>query len=90
MDHSDDIERILILCDERGAEMTQVLEDMLNSKPKKFLVTMDIWCKIEANISKLLKVAEKNFEKRKEKYNYIYLFGGVYNLILLKDKLAVW
>ena len=49
---------------------------MLTSGPVKYL-----------NMTKLVLVANKCLDKSKGKYDYLYLFGGVYDLVTMEDDL---
>ena len=42
IDRDDDIERIVIICDKRGTELTQLMEDGLNLRKKNLIVEVDI------------------------------------------------
>ena len=88
MDKNEELERVVIVCDERCAELVQRMEDGLNNRPKNFVVEVIIWCQAGANISKLILAAEKRAKNLHHKYDYLYLFGGVYDLIHIQDSLA--
>ena len=88
MPRDEDTESIVIICDERGAELTQYLEDGMNPRRKNFIVEADIWCQPRANIAKLVSGAEKKAKKITEKYDYAYLFGGTYDIVSVHEELA--
>ena len=78
----------MIICDERGAELTEHLEIGLNAVRKIFIVVVNVWCQPTANIEKLVSVAEKKAKKIKDKCDYAYLFEGTHDMILKKNDLS--
>ena len=88
MSRDEDTERIVIICDKRGAELTQYLEDGMNARRKTFIVEADIWCQPGANIAKTGVRSGKESKKITEKYDYAYLFGGIYDIVSVHEVLA--
>ena len=88
MEVDNEVERVLILCDEREAGMAKEMEIRLNSRRTNFVVTVNIWCQIGAPIAKLVSVAKTRFDKEQGKYDYVYLFGGAYDLITSESNIA--